>query len=100
MGSGAWDTPVLTCAESSLNGINSEWGETPFLSENKPSRRSPLVPVRESADLRKFDYGTKLRSLNCACYRRVFAQCQVSARAPVITTVHRPKATPQTPFKD
>ena len=41
-------------------------GERLFLSENKPSRRSPLVPVMESADLRKFDYGTKLRRLDGA----------------------------------
>ena len=64
MGSRVWDTPLLSCAESSLNGINSEWGETPFLSENKPSRRSPLVPVMESTDLRKFEYGTELARLN------------------------------------
>jgi len=35
--------PVPTCAESSRNGIDSRCGETPFLSENKPSRRVPLV---------------------------------------------------------
>jgi hypothetical protein len=63
MGSGAWDTPVLTCAESSRNGIDSGWGETPFLSENKPSRRLPLVPVMESTDFRKLEYGTELRRL-------------------------------------
>ena len=37
-----------------------------FLSENKPSRRPPLVPVMESTDFRKFDYGTQLRRLNGA----------------------------------
>ena len=41
-------------------------GETPFLSENKPSRRLPLVPGMESTDFSKFDYGTKLRRLNGA----------------------------------
>ena len=66
MGSGAWDTPVLTCAESSRKGIDSEWGKTPFLSENKLSRRLPLVPVMESTDLRKFEYGTELARLNGA----------------------------------
>src|SRR6516165_7130404 len=30
IGSGVWDTPVLACAESSRNGIDSGWGETPF----------------------------------------------------------------------
>lgn len=38
--------------------------ETPFLSENKPLRRPPLVLVMESADFRKFNYATKLRRLN------------------------------------
>jgi hypothetical protein len=66
MGSGTWDTPVLTCVESSRNGIDCGWGETPFLSENKPSRRLPLVPVMESTDFRKFEYGTELRRLNGA----------------------------------
>ena len=66
MRSRAWDTPVLTCAESSRNGIDSGWGETPFLSENKPSRRLPLVPVMESTDFRKSDNGTELRRLNGA----------------------------------
>ncbi len=64
--SGVGDTPVLTCAESSRNGIDSRWGETPFPSENKPSRRPPLVPVMESTDFKKFGYGTKLRRLNGA----------------------------------
>src|SRR6516164_5236077 len=66
MGSRAWDTPVLTCAESSRNGIDSGWGETPFLSENKALRRLPLVPVTESTDFRKFEYGTELQRLNGA----------------------------------
>jgi hypothetical protein len=55
----------------------------PFLFEDKPSRRAPLVPVMESTDFRKFDYETKLRRLNGARYRRVFAERQVSARAQV-----------------
>ena len=66
MRSRAWDTPVLTCAESSRNGIDSGWGETPFLSENKPSRRLPLVPGMESTNFRKSDNGTELRRLNGA----------------------------------
>ena len=66
MGSGVWDTPVLACAESSRNGIDSGWGETPFLSENKPSRRLPLVPGMESTNFRKSDNGTELRRLNGA----------------------------------
>ena len=66
MRSRAWDTPVLTCAESSRNGIDSGWGETPFLSENRPSRRPPLLPVMESTDFRKFEYGTELQRLNGA----------------------------------
>ena len=41
-------------------------GGTPFLSENKPSRCAPLVPVMESVDFRKFDYAAKLRGLNGA----------------------------------
>jgi hypothetical protein len=41
-------------------------GRTPFLSENKPSRRASLVPVMESADLRKFEYGPELARLNGA----------------------------------
>jgi hypothetical protein len=65
-GSRAWDTPVLTCSESSGNRIDSEWGETPFLSENKPSCRLPLVPMMESTDFRKFLYGTELWRLNGA----------------------------------
>jgi hypothetical protein len=66
MGSRGWDTPVVTCAESSRNGIDSRSGETPFLSENRPSRRASLVPVMESTDLRKFEYGTKRWRLNGA----------------------------------
>jgi hypothetical protein len=66
MESGVRDTPVLTCAASSRNGIDSGWGETPFLSENRPSRRPPLLPVMESTDFRKFKYGTALRRLNGA----------------------------------
>ena len=41
-------------------------GETPFLSENKPSRRLPLVPGMESTNFRKSDNGTELRRLNGA----------------------------------
>jgi hypothetical protein len=66
MRSRARDTPVLTCAESSRNGIDSGRGETPFLSENKPSRRLPLVPGMESTNFRKSDNGTELRRLNGA----------------------------------
>jgi hypothetical protein len=36
------------------------------LSENKPSRRSPLVRMMESTDFRKFEYGTELPRLNGA----------------------------------
>ena len=86
------DTALPTCAESLRNGIDSRWGETPFLSENKPSRRAPLVPVMESADFRKFDCGTKRRRLNGARYRRVFAERQMSARAQVICEIEIQKA--------
>jgi hypothetical protein len=87
-----WDTTVLTCAESSRNGIDSGWGETPFLFENKPSRRASLVPVMESSDFKNFDYGTKRWRLNGSRYRRVFAERQVSARAQVICEIEIQKA--------
>jgi len=41
-------------------------GNHPFLCENKPSRRAPLVAVMEPTDFGKFDDGTKLRRLDGA----------------------------------
>ena len=66
MGSRVWDTPASYLCRVLAERDYSEWGETPFLSENKPSRRLPLVPVMESTDFRKFEYGTELRRLNGA----------------------------------
>jgi len=87
------ETPLFPLAQSLCGTGSTPGGATPFSVREQALTPRPLVPVRESTDFRKFDYGTKLRRLNRARYRRVFAERQVSARAQVICKIEIQKAT-------